>query len=82
MSNSADHLVEETLPLSRGIDRDSQSPQAHRGGSDDTEALRGDRSVQMSDRRITKTDDANPHAWENADRLRIEDINKRADRTR
>jgi hypothetical protein len=71
MSNS-DHLVEESVRVPRGGYPDSQSPQAHKGGSDDTEAFRGDRSVSMSDRRIGKTDDANPHAWENLDTLDIE----------
>ena len=48
-----------------------------RGGSDDTEAFRGDRTVSMSDKPNQRTDPANPHAWENLDSLGIEKHNPR-----
>jgi len=68
-------LQDDYVRVSRAGYPDSQSPLAHRGGSDDTESFRGDRSVSMSDRVPGKTDDANPHAWDNVSSLHIEDEN-------
>jgi hypothetical protein len=73
--SKSDKFIEDYYRVPRGGYPDSQSPQSHRGGSDDTEAFRGNRTVSMSDRRIGKTDDANPEAWDNLDTLDIEKHN-------
>jgi hypothetical protein len=69
--SKSDKFIEDFYPAPRRGYPDSQSPQAHRGGSDDTEAFRGDRSVSMSDKPNQRTDPANSHAWENLDSLDI-----------
>jgi hypothetical protein len=54
----------------------TRSLRRHIGSSaQDHEAFGGDRTVSMSDKRIGKTDDANPHAWDNVSSLHIEDEN-------
>jgi hypothetical protein len=67
-------LHDDYIRAPRGGYPDSQSPQAHRGSAQDFEQF-GDRTVSMSDRVPGKTDDANPHAWDNVSSLHIEDEN-------
>jgi hypothetical protein len=75
--SKSDPFVEPYIRPARGGYPDSQSPQSRRGGSDDMEAFRGDRTVSMSDKANQRTDPANPHAWSNLDDLDIEKHNPR-----
>jgi hypothetical protein len=74
--SKSDRVIEDYYTPPRGAPSDSQSPQAHRGSSQDHEQFsKGDVPGWAAP---GKTDAANKGAWDNASPLEIEDVNEGA----